>query len=70
MKLWCVYFIVTLFSGIHGNNTESSSYSNPKNVLRANLEQTLISFGHNSHALNQYYLSKNTKVELLLSLCW
>lgn len=67
--LGCVFYIVSMFSGIHRNNTESASHLSKKNVLRANLEQALTSFGHNSHALNQYYLRKSTEVELLLSLC-
>lgn len=68
--LTCVFYIVTLLAGVHRNNTEGAAYSNPpKNVLRTNLEQTLISSGHSSPALNQYYWSKSTEVELRLSLC-
>lgn len=69
--LGCSFYIVTVFSVIHRNNTESDSYSNPKNLVRGNLERTLISFGHNCHALNQYYLSRDTKAQLFgHSVCW
>lgn len=52
MKLWSVFYIVILFSGIQRNKTESASRVNQKYVLRTNLEQMQTSFCHSSYAFN------------------